>query len=313
LPRAGEFRGDEVHAGFKKGDELKAVRSRFTYANVMSTIAVFLVLGGGAAFAAAKLAKNSVGTAQLKNNAVTAAKIKDGAVTGAKVGAGAIGGEALASGAVSGGKLGDGAVTAGKLSDGAVTAGKLGDGAVTGGKLGPGSVTTDKLADGSVTAAKLAVPLPGVGVVQKLTTTASVAAPGTGIGPFSVPYPLNNPTFPQPVGEDDLLVGAVTVRFDPVCKGPRQFTADLLMADPGALGGFKALGIAIVEDQSGTEEVKTAHFGATNAGPLALLSPSSPVTRSLTIRLRQTLCGTGSPVGATASAIGARVDVIGIR
>ena len=50
---------------------MKRLRKRLTYANVMSSIAVFLVLGGGAAFAAGKLAKNSVGTKQLKNNAVT--------------------------------------------------------------------------------------------------------------------------------------------------------------------------------------------------------------------------------------------------
>jgi hypothetical protein len=50
----------------------------------MSSIAVFLVLGG-AAFAATQLPKNSVGTKQLKRNAVTTAKIKKNAVTGAKV------------------------------------------------------------------------------------------------------------------------------------------------------------------------------------------------------------------------------------
>jgi hypothetical protein len=64
---------------------MESVRKRLTYANVMSSIAVFLVLGGGAAFAAAKLGKNTVGTKQLKNNAVTTAKIKNGAVTGAKL------------------------------------------------------------------------------------------------------------------------------------------------------------------------------------------------------------------------------------
>jgi hypothetical protein len=64
---------------------LQSILKRLTYANVMSTIAVFLVVGGGAAFAANKLAKNSVGTKQLKNNAVTAAKVKANAITGAKV------------------------------------------------------------------------------------------------------------------------------------------------------------------------------------------------------------------------------------
>jgi hypothetical protein len=58
---------------------------RLTYANVMSSLAVFLVLGGATAFAAGQLAKNSVGSKQLKKNAVTAAKIKKETVTGAKV------------------------------------------------------------------------------------------------------------------------------------------------------------------------------------------------------------------------------------
>lgn len=61
------------------------LRAKFSYANVMATIAVFLVLGGGAAVAAGGLAKNSVGPNQLKKNAVTTAKIKNNAVTGGKI------------------------------------------------------------------------------------------------------------------------------------------------------------------------------------------------------------------------------------
>ncbi len=63
---------------------MRAIRERITYANVMSSLAVVLVLGGGTALAAG-LAKNSVGSKQLKKNAVTTAKIKKNAVTGAKV------------------------------------------------------------------------------------------------------------------------------------------------------------------------------------------------------------------------------------
>ncbi len=62
------------------------IRRHLTYANAMSTIAVFLVLGGSAW----ALAKHSVGTKQLKNKAVTTKKIKNGAVTGAKIAAGAV-------------------------------------------------------------------------------------------------------------------------------------------------------------------------------------------------------------------------------
>jgi len=66
---------------------VKQIRRRLTYANVMSSIAVFLVLGG-AAFAAVQLPKNSVGTKQLKKSAVTSAKVKDGALKAVDFGAG---------------------------------------------------------------------------------------------------------------------------------------------------------------------------------------------------------------------------------
>lgn len=61
------------------------MRPKLTYANVMSTLCFFLLLSGGAAFAASQLGKNSVGSKQLKKNAVTTAKVKNQAVTGAKV------------------------------------------------------------------------------------------------------------------------------------------------------------------------------------------------------------------------------------
>ena len=61
------------------------MRPKLSYANVVSTICLFLLLGGGAAFAASQLGKNTVGSKQLKNNAVTTAKIKKEAITAAKV------------------------------------------------------------------------------------------------------------------------------------------------------------------------------------------------------------------------------------
>ena len=67
---------------------MNQIRKRLTYANVMSSIAVFLVIGGATAFAA--LSKNSVGSKQLKKNAVTTNKIKKEAVTGAKIKNGAV-------------------------------------------------------------------------------------------------------------------------------------------------------------------------------------------------------------------------------
>jgi hypothetical protein len=64
---------------------MKNLRCKLTYANVISTLCLFLLLGGGAAFAASQLGKNSVGAKQLKKNAITTAKVKKEAITAAKI------------------------------------------------------------------------------------------------------------------------------------------------------------------------------------------------------------------------------------
>jgi hypothetical protein len=158
---------------------LTSIRNRLTYANVMSTIAVVLTLGGATAMAAVVLGPNSVGTKQLKKDAVTAAKIKAGAVTSGKIGAGAVGGA--------------------ELSDRGVATGKLGE--------------------------------------------------------F--------------LGEDHEGSGEVTT---------------------------------------------TAHVGSTfRFAAMSLLAPPSPTSRTLFFQLNRITCATGSPVSATATALNAQVDVIGIR
>jgi hypothetical protein len=73
----------------------------------MSSIAIFLVLGGATALAAG-LAKNSVGSKQLKKNAVTAAKIKKNAVTAAKIKSNAITTAKIKKDAVTGEKINEG-------------------------------------------------------------------------------------------------------------------------------------------------------------------------------------------------------------
>ena len=97
---------------------MKSIRTRLTYANVISTLGVFLLLAGGTAIAAKQLGKKTVGTKQLKTNAVTTAKIKKGAVTKAKIADGAIDSTKLADGAVTGAKIADGAVTGAKIAAG---------------------------------------------------------------------------------------------------------------------------------------------------------------------------------------------------
>ncbi len=64
---------------------MRALRSKLTYANVISTLCLFLLLGGSAAFAAGQLAPNSVGTNQLRNAAVTGPKIKRASIEATKL------------------------------------------------------------------------------------------------------------------------------------------------------------------------------------------------------------------------------------
>src|ERR687893_61168 len=54
---------------------LRSLRSRLTYANVVSTIALALAVGGGSAYAASK-----IGTSDIRYHAVTGAKVATNAV-----------------------------------------------------------------------------------------------------------------------------------------------------------------------------------------------------------------------------------------
>lgn len=58
---------------------MSKVRGQLTYANVMSTVAAFIALGG-TSYAVTKLPKESVGERELKSNAVTSEKLRDGTV-----------------------------------------------------------------------------------------------------------------------------------------------------------------------------------------------------------------------------------------
>lgn len=82
---------------------ISRLRPHLTYANVVSTLCLFVLLGGGA-YAATKLGKDTVGSKQIKakavkkqelaDNAVTTRKVKDGAITAPKLADG-LGGQML--------------------------------------------------------------------------------------------------------------------------------------------------------------------------------------------------------------------------
>jgi hypothetical protein len=139
---------------------MKRFLPRPTYANVVSTLCLFLLLGGTSALAATQLAKNSVGAKQIKKNAVATAKIKNGAVTTAKIA--------------------DAAVTTSKLTDNAVTSGKIADAAVTNSKIADNAVTSGKIADGEVRAADL-------GTILTVQNTVQIASGAEGTADVACP------------------------------------------------------------------------------------------------------------------------------
>lgn len=114
---------------------MKRLRAHLTYANVVATLALFVAVGAGSAFAAGQLAPKSVGARQLRPGAVTADKLRKQAVTAPK----------LMAQAVKQGKIASAAVTASKIADGAVTGAKIVNGAITPEKIPDDSLGGDKI------------------------------------------------------------------------------------------------------------------------------------------------------------------------
>jgi hypothetical protein len=112
------------------------VSGKLSYANVMSTLAVFLALGGGGFAIATAVKKNSVGSKQVKNEALTNKDLKNGVAVGtdevieeslgaADLGLGSVGSDELADGAVGSGEIADAAVGSGEVADGSLQPGDL--------------------------------------------------------------------------------------------------------------------------------------------------------------------------------------------
>jgi hypothetical protein len=149
---------------------LKQIRRHLTYANVMSSIAVFLMLGGATAFAATKIGANeikanSIKTGKIVKEAVTAGKIKTGAVTESRI----------ADGAVTTNKIADNAVNTNKIANNAVTTTKILNDAVTGDKVKESTLGTVPTATKAAEATKLS----NVFVVKVDFTVASGAGNNT--------------------------------------------------------------------------------------------------------------------------------------
>ena len=116
-------------------------KPRLTYANVVASIALFIVLGGVA------WAHGKIGTPDLKNGAVTTPKLKGNAVK------------------------------AGKLGPGSVVTAKVADDVVTAPKLGPTTVRTNSVSN---TVATKSVSVSCLAGEQVLGGGGGIPSPGSG-------------------------------------------------------------------------------------------------------------------------------------
>jgi hypothetical protein len=255
---------------------LKQIRRHLTYANVMSSIAVFVLLGG-AAVAASQLPKKSVGPKQLKNNAVTTAKIKKNAVTKAKI----------KKGAVDNSKLADGSVTNNKIADNAVTGNKVADGSLSGADINANSTSFSQV------------------IAEIRATNQSPIATGS-------LYPFNNPTYTQNGGEDNQYIGALDVNFGAGCNAPRTVVAYLLVdpANPATPTANDLAGYAAVTDNNAGSVNRRGEFVPLVGGTgMAKFAPPGNTQHTFYVYVATASCNTGSGISAT----GAGVDVIGTK
>lgn len=111
-----------VIRSFNEGVLVKKLRKHLTYANVMSSLAVFLIVGGAGAVAANKingkrLKANSVPGGKLKKSTIPASRLKRNSVARNKIRNTAVNGPKIANSAVNTDKIVDNAVTGAKADE----------------------------------------------------------------------------------------------------------------------------------------------------------------------------------------------------
>jgi hypothetical protein len=203
-------------------------------------------------------------------------------------------------------QLGKKTVGAKQLKANAVTSKKIKKNAVTRAKIKNGSVDSGKVLDGSLGSEDLNLAdVPFSRIVHEGRGGSTVA-----VGTALTPFPLDNPTYTQAAGENDLFFGALSVTFPPGCTSPRDADAMILAdsakpTDPPS-GDIVAQGS--VEDDEGTGTVtKQMKLGPGEIGG-GRFEPATATSHTLSLVIEGN-CNAGSGITATNGA----VDVIGVR
>jgi len=105
------------------------LRQKLTYANVVSTLCLFLVLGG---VSYAALGRNSVGSREIKNDSIKARDVGSNAVNSAELAEGSVNSAEIAAGAVNSAEIAGGAVNSARIENDSVTGADIAEGTLQG-------------------------------------------------------------------------------------------------------------------------------------------------------------------------------------
>ena len=164
---------------------LARLRSRLTFANVCSFLALLIALGTGGAYAAntvfsTDIVDGEVKAADLDNNSVRSTKIGNGQVLNQDLGADAVDSAKVLDASLSAGDLGNESVGSGEIQTDGVTASEVADDTIDGGELINQSIGSADLATNAITADELTNNVvTGSKVANNSLTTADVAGSDT--------------------------------------------------------------------------------------------------------------------------------------
>ncbi|WP_110240102.1 hypothetical protein [Nocardioides gilvus] len=179
--------------------------SRFTYANVVSTVALVIAVGGGGVAANAALANNTVGSPQIKNGQVKNVDLGRKSVTTSKLRNNSVLSRHVKNGTLQGKDVKNGSLTRNDLAPSSIVASLLASGSVTGDAIADGAVAADDLASSPLGVAR------------------AYAWNNIPAGPLGVSSVLNNGYVYNSSGEDTTVtrngVGYYAVRFTGVDLG----------------------------------------------------------------------------------------------
>ena len=147
------------------------IRSRLSYANIASSLALFLALTTGTVYAAnewtganivdqsltaADLAMNTIGTGRILDNSLTANDLGADSVTSSELADDAVDSAAVIAGSLTAADLATDSVQATEIADNAIDGGEIIDDSLTAADLAPSAVTASELAANAVTSADVA-------------------------------------------------------------------------------------------------------------------------------------------------------------